>query len=104
MFFAIPTLPHHTIDHSPGLIQDNTFENITMESPIPWPIFIGPAQQAGMGSFGIQVRAACVGPNYHLQSEMLFPTLFIGTDIQGRFDSQPNGFTWCHFGRRHKSH
>eukprot|EP00934_Nitzschia_sp_Nitz4_P008354 Nitzschia sp. Nitz4//scaffold75_size92586//46392//47750//NITZ4_004855-RA/size92586-augustus-gene-0.163-mRNA-1//-1//CDS//3329557705//8344//frame0 len=30
----------------PGLIEDVTFHNITMDSPQQWPIWIGPAQQA----------------------------------------------------------
>lgn len=29
-----------------GLIEDIRFENITMEEPLQWPIWIGPAQQA----------------------------------------------------------
>jgi Glycosyl hydrolases family 28 len=29
-----------------GVIQDVTFENITMEQPLQWPIWMGPAQQS----------------------------------------------------------
>lgn len=30
-----------------GVIEDILFENITIESPTQWPIWVGPAQQAG---------------------------------------------------------
>jgi polygalacturonase len=35
-----------TTDHRPGLIEDILFENITMEAPEQWGIWIGPAQQS----------------------------------------------------------
>eukprot|EP00977_Amphora_coffeiformis_P019528 scaffold7349_cov173-Amphora_coffeaeformis.AAC.9 len=38
-------LPQEEIDVGPGLISDIVYKNITMESPLQWPIWIGPAQQ-----------------------------------------------------------
>jgi len=38
-------LPQEEIDVGPGLISDIVYQNITMESPLQWPIWIGPAQQ-----------------------------------------------------------
>ena len=38
-------LPEEEIDVGPGLISDIVYQNITMESPLQWPIWIGPAQQ-----------------------------------------------------------
>ena len=36
-----------SIWRQPGLIEDIVFENITIESPLQWAIWIGPAQQTG---------------------------------------------------------
>ena len=37
-------------DHGDGLIQNITYENFVMETPIWWAIWIGPQQQHQPGS------------------------------------------------------
>jgi hypothetical protein len=47
IYLKFHKLHHYWTDKNlTGLIEDIRFENITMEQPLQWPIWIGPAQQA----------------------------------------------------------
>mmetsp|Transcript_28005 Transcript_28005/g.41270 ORF Transcript_28005/g.41270 Transcript_28005/m.41270 type:complete len:822 (-) Transcript_28005:88-2553(-) len=46
-------------DLEAGRIEDIKFENITIESPMQWPIWIGPAQQVAGGSSNICSSNPC---------------------------------------------
>lgn len=59
-------MPSTSLDSGPGLVENIIYENITMESPIQWPIWIGPAQQTGGSSSNLCHASPC---------SLCFPTL-----------------------------
>lgn len=51
--------PRGELDSGSSVIENIYFENITIESPIQWPIWIGPAQQKGDSISGICNYSPC---------------------------------------------
>uniref|UniRef100_A0A7S3DQZ5 Uncharacterized protein n=1 Tax=Entomoneis paludosa TaxID=265537 RepID=A0A7S3DQZ5_9STRA len=52
-------MPSNPLDSGNGLVENIYYENITMEAPIQWPIWIGPAQQTGGSSANLCHASPC---------------------------------------------
>ena len=89
-FRSMPTTtPSPTNSNGPirSVIQNVTYHNITMDAPIQWPIWMGPAQQTGGTSRNLCHASPC---------SLCWPSLVPGQSCQAEPSGQYRNITLSH--------